>query len=182
MEGISISGIRDALMANQTKQFQLMLRPIQLRQKSIEWKISAWRKIRSSLQTLLEKSNALKNDAFYAMKISENKAFSARASRGAMAGTHDIKVNELAQNHTLSFQTKKGIDTPLGDNKPTRTLTISQKGENGEMKDIVITLAQEETSLAGIAKAINNQKAGVHAEVKNVDNDGTLRLVLRGLC
>ncbi|AHF75275.1 Flagellar hook-associated protein 2 [Sodalis praecaptivus] len=179
MEGISISGISDALMEKQTKQFQLLLKPIQIRQKSIESKISAWGKIRSSLQTLMEKSNALKNDAFYAMKISENKAFSATASSGAMAGTHDIKVNQLAQNHTLSFQTKKGIDTPLGDNKPTRTLTISQKGENGEMKDTVITLAQEQTSLAGIAKAINNQKAGVHAEVKNVDDDGTLRLVLR---
>lgn len=161
MEGISISGISDALMEKQTKQFQLLLKPIEIRQKSIESKISAWGKIRSSLQTLMEKSNALKNDAFYAMKISENKAFSATSSSGAMAGTHDIKVNQLAQNHTLSFQTKKGIDTPLGDSAVTRTLKISQKGENGEVKEILIPLSQQETSLAGIAKAINNQKAGV---------------------
>ncbi|KYP96950.1 hypothetical protein BG74_06615 [Sodalis-like endosymbiont of Proechinophthirus fluctus] len=179
MEGISVSGISDALMVKQAKHYQLLLQPIQLQQKSTESKISAWGKIRSSLQALLEKSNTLKDGAFYTMKISENKAFS--ASGGTIAGTHNIYVNQLAQNHTLSFQTKKGIDTPLGNSAATRTLKISQKGENGkvEVKGSRITLAQEETSLVGIAKAINNQKAGVRAEVKNMDNDGTLRLVLR---
>lgn len=176
MEGISFSGISDALMARQAKQNNLLLQPYQRRQKNIESKISAWGKIRSSLQTLLEKSNALKDDAFYAMKISENKAFS--ASSGAIAGTHNILVKQLAQNHTLSFATKKGIDTPLGDSAPTRTLKISQKGENGEVKETVISLEQKETSLAGVAKAINNQNADVRAEVKNMDNNGTQRLVL----
>ncbi|MFT4465831.1 MAG: flagellar filament capping protein FliD [Sodalis sp. (in: enterobacteria)] len=88
-------------------------------------------------------------------------------------------IQDVLHGALTSFQTKKGIDTPLGDSAATRTLKISQKGENGEVKETLITLAQEETSLAGIAKAINNQKAGVRAEVKNVDNDGTLRLVLR---
>lgn len=177
MGGISVTGISDSLMEMRAKKNTLLLQPYQLRQKNIESKISAWGKIRSNLQTLLEKSNALKNDAFYAMKMSENKAFS--ASSGAMAGAHNIRVSQLAQNHTLSLMTKKGIDTPLGDSAATRTLKISQKGENGEIKETVISLAQEETSLAGIAKSINGKNAGIRAEVKSVDNEGTQRLILR---
>lgn len=179
MGGISVTGISDSLMEMQAKKNTLLLQPYQLRQENIESKISAWGKIRSSLQTLLEKSNALKNDAFYAMKMSENKAFSASASSGALAGAHNIRVNQLAQNHTLSLMTEKGIDTPLGNSAATRTLKISQKGENGQIKETVISLTQEETSLAGIAKAINSKNAGVRAEVKSVDNKGTQRLILR---
>lgn len=161
------SGIDTASMLEQLKASeQQRLTPYTSLQNSYKAKISAWGSISSLLSTLQKSVKSLGGDAFNTLKVSTNKAFTATASTGALADTHEITVEQLASAHKLKTSAQASADTALGTaNSGTRKITITQNGKTTEVE-----LKDDETSLNSIAKAINKQNGDVSASVQRTDN------------
>lgn len=161
------SGIDTASMLDQLKASeQQRLTPYTSLQNSYKAKISAWGLISSQLSTLQKSVKALGGDAFNTLKVSTNKAFTATASTGALADTHEITVEQLASAHKLKTAPQTSGDTALGTTgSGTRKITITQK--NGKTTEV--ELKDDETSLNSIAKAINKQNGDVSASVQRTD-------------
>lgn len=171
------SGLDTANMLEQLKyNEQKRLLPYTNMQNSYESKISAWGQISSSLDALNKSIKPLQGDAFHAVNVSSNKAFTATATSGAIADSHSVTVSQLATSHkakTEPLQPGQTADTLLGDqNSGTRTVVIEQ--ENGS--EMRVELKNDETSLNQIAKAINKEDGDVHASVQNTDNGPQLVL------
>lgn len=162
------AGLDTASMLQKMKESeQTRLNPYTNKQKSCKGKISAWGKISSLLSSLRKSVTSLSDDAFNTLTVSSNKAFTAKAGKGAQADVHDITVEQLAQAHKLRTKAQNSADsalgTPLGGK---RTVTITQK--DGSITKV--ELEDDETSLNQIAKAINKQKGDVSASVQRTDN------------
>ncbi|RZN44390.1 flagellar cap protein [Escherichia sp. E10V10] len=163
------SGIDTASMLEQLKASeQQRLTPYTSLQNSYKLKISAWGSISSLLSTLQKSVKSLGGDAFNTLKVSSNKAFTATASTGALADTHEITVEQLASAHKLKTALQTSADTTLGSTtgSGTRKITITQK----DGKTTEVELKDDETSLNSIAKAINKQNGDVSASVQPTGN------------
>lgn len=161
------SGIDTATMLEQIKLGeQSRLTPYKNLQSSYKSKISAWGLISNSASALKTNVTKLNGEAFNTLTVSSNTSFSATATSDARADMHAVTVHQLATAHKIKTGAYDSQDERLGDNVGgSRTITISQ--ENGsEMK---INLADDETSLAQIAKAINRENGDVHASVQRTD-------------
>lgn len=161
------SGIDTASMLIQMKAAeQTRLTPYTNLKSSYENKISAWGKISSALATLQGSVKKLSGEAFNTLQVSDNKAFTATATAEANADAHDVTVTQLAVSHKLRTAAYKDAAENLGEaTGTTRTITITQK--NG--KELKVELADDETSLNQMAKAINKQEGDVRASVQRTD-------------
>lgn len=171
------SGLDTANMLEQLKyNEQKRLLPYTNMQNSYESKISAWGQISSSLDALNKSIKPLQGDAFHAVNVSSNKAFTATATSGAIADSHSVAVSQLATSHKVKTQPlgpNQNADTPLGEQgQGSRTVVIEQKN-GSEMR---VELKDDETSLNQIAKAINKEDGDVHASVQNTDQGPQLVL------
>ncbi|HEI9846504.1 TPA: flagellar filament capping protein FliD [Morganella morganii] len=171
------SGLDTANMLEQLKyNEQKRLLPYTNMQNSYESKISAWGQISSSLDALNKSIKPLQGDAFHAVNVSSNKAFTATATSGAIADSHSVTVSQLATSHKVKTQPlgpNQNADTPLGEQgQGSRTVVIEQKN-GSEMR---VELKDDETSLNQIAKAINKEDGDVHASVQNTDQGPQLVL------
>lgn len=171
------SGLDTATMLEQLKfNEQKRLLPYTNMQNSYESKISAWGQISSSLDALNKSIKPLQGDAFHAVNVSSNKAFTATATSGAIADSHSVTVSQLATSHKVKTQPlgpNQNADSQLGEpNNGSRTVVIEQK-DGSEMR---VELKDDETSLNQIAKAINKEDGDVHASVQNTDQGPQLVL------
>lgn len=168
------SGLDLETMLSQLKAAeQTRLSPYNKLQASYKAKISSWGQISSSLSSLQTSVKKMSSDAFNTLNVGSNKAFTAKASSEASADSHEITVSQLATAHKVKTSTFEDANKDLGvTDGGTRTLTISQ--ENG--KSFTVTLADDETSLNDIAKAINKEGGDVKANVQRTD--GGYQLVL----
>lgn len=152
---------------------QMRLRPYSSMQNSYKSKISAWGQISSAMSSFQGSVKSLSNDAFNALSVSTNKAFTAKAESGAFADTHTVTIEQLAISHKLTSSSVAKSSDLLGDqNGGTRTITIT----TGNGKKTVVELKDDETSLEQIAKAINKQNGGANATVAHVANGYQLLL------
>ncbi|CRY56960.1 MULTISPECIES: flagellar filament capping protein FliD [Yersinia] len=162
--GLDTAGMLEALKVSE----QMRLKPYTNLQASYEAKISAWGQISSSLDALNKSVKTLQVDAFNTLSVSNNKAFTATATSGAYADTHDVTVTQLAASHKLKTEAVPSADAAQGsktdDNN--RTLIITQK-DGSEMR---VELKDDETSLHQIAKAINKEDGDVSASVQRSDD------------
>lgn len=172
--GVGTGGIDTASMLEQLKASeQTRLNPYTNLQKSYQAKISSWGLISNSLSALQKNVKSLSSDAFNSLSVSDNKAFNAVASSGALADIHQVQVKTLASAHKLKTNTEDSAVTALGDTTGgTRTITISQK--DGTKTSVV--LQDDQTSLNQIAQAINKQNGSVSASVQRVDDKYQLLL------
>lgn len=152
---------------------QLRLRPYSLMQNGYKSKISAWGQISSAMSAFQGGVKSLSKDAFNALSVSTNKAFTAKAGTGAFADTHAVHVEQLAVSHKLSSSVVAKSTDQLGvQNGSTRTITIT----NGSGKQTKVELKDDETSLDQIAKAINKQDGECSASVVRVEQGYQLLL------
>jgi len=91
------------------------------------------------------------------------------ASASAVAGTHTVIVQNLAQVSTAATDAIKATDLVAGG--------ITFKIGNGEWKTVNVGDASTEATIAGLSAAINNADLGVTANVLT-NADGTARLSL----
>lgn len=170
--GIGTSGLDTAGMLEQLRASeQTRLTPYTNLQNSYKNKSQAWGMISAQLTTLQTSVKKLGSDAFSALTVSTNKAFTATAGSGALADSHSVTVTQLATAHKLKTSTFEKSTDLLGEsNGGTRTVTISQKNDEGVTSNIKVELKDDETSLDQIAKAINKQDGNVNASVQRTDN------------
>lgn len=139
--------------------------------------LSAYGKLQSSLQNLQTAAAALgKATTFNATSVSStNTAFSAATTSDATVGSYNVNVKQLAKGQVLTTGSVASNTAQLGDTTgASRTLTITQPGTKDPLK---VTLSDSDTSLAGIAKAINSANGNVTATVVKA-NDTDYRLML----
>jgi len=148
---------------------------IQSKQVTAQNRLSAYGKIQSSVEALKTAGENLANaDAFGALQATVGgDAFTASATPKAIAGQYSIVVHDLASAQTLVTQGVASRDEANGQGGVI-TLTL----DDGSQK--TLDLAGKDTSLKGLAEAINSSDPGlgVHATLVN-DGSGTpYRLLL----
>lgn len=158
---------------------QTKLTTITNQQSTYNSQLSGWGKLQSSLQSLQTATAALgKADNWNAAQVaSTNTSFSATTSSGAAVGSYSVNIKQVAQAQVLmtganaisSNTTQLGATTGT-----TRTITITQPGTKDPLK---VTLSDSDTTLNGIANAINKAAGNVNATVIKA-TDGDYRLML----
>lgn len=139
--------------------------------------LSAYGKLQSSLQNLETATAALgKASTYNSTSVSStNTAFGATTTSDATVGSYSISVKQLAKAQVLTTGSISSSSAQQGEaTGGTRTLTITQPGTKEPLK---VTLADADTSLTGIAKAINSANGNVTATVVKA-NDSDYRLML----
>ena len=153
------------------------LNTITNQQTSYNAQLSAFSKLQSAMTSLNTATAALgKTDTWNAASIgSTNTAFSATTTAGAAVGSYSVQVKSLAKAQVLTSAVQTSATAQLGATTgTTRTITISQPGTT---KPLTVDLADGDTSLNGIASAINKANGNVTATVvKSKDNEYTLML------
>ncbi|MCW2474364.1 flagellar filament capping protein FliD [Candidatus Symbiopectobacterium sp. NZEC151] len=100
---------------------------------------------------------------------STNTAFAATTANGAVSGSYQVEVQNLATAHSLLSGEFDSNKTQLGATTGgTRTLTISQPGQE---KPLEINLTDGQTTLEGIRDAINKANGNVGASIIKADDD-----------
>ncbi|KNC94806.1 flagellar filament capping protein FliD [Trabulsiella odontotermitis] len=139
--------------------------------------LSAWGKLQSSLQSLQTATAALgKTDTWNSASVtSTNTSFTATTTSGAPIGSYTVNVSKIAKAQVLTTASMASGSTQLGETTGgTRTITITQPGTKDPLK---VELSDSDTSLNGIAKAINKAGGNVTASVIKA-TDGDYRLML----
>ena len=178
--GVGLPGLSDLYDKLQAAE-ETKLTAIAKQKTTYDAQITAFGKLQSALTNLQTAAAKLgKVDTWNSTSISStNTAFSATTSTGANVGDVTINVNKIAKGQVLTTaagtidSNTKQLGATTGTNS--RTITITQAG--ADSKPLTVTLADGDTSLNGIAKAINAANGGVSASVVKAD-DGDYRLML----
>ncbi|MBJ7263543.1 MAG: flagellar filament capping protein FliD [Burkholderiaceae bacterium] len=136
------------------------------KQKDTQTTLSAMTSLLNIVSNVKNAAVALgKADAFGTMKPTvTGSGFTATPASGAVAGSYQIKVDNLATSQVLRTEAVAYRKAKIGGADETGTLTIATA--DGAMP-VSIALG-EDTSLEGVAEAINgNDKVGVRATVVN---------------
>lgn len=178
--GVGMPGLSDLYDKLQAAE-ETKLTAIAKQKTTYDAQITGYGKLQSALTNLQTAAAKLaKTDTWNSTSISStNTAFSAISTSGANVGDVTVNVSKIAKGQVLTT-TPGTIDSntkQLGGTTGTnsRTITITQAG--ADSKPLTVTLADGDTSLNGIAKAINAANGGVSASVVKAD-DGDYRLML----
>ncbi len=172
MAASSVSGLASGIdWADIISQLmEIERRPITLleAQKSeYESKLSVWQSINTKLLTVMTEANSLKTASNLLLKTatsSDEDILTATATSSAVATTHTVVVNQLAQNHKLASQGWADTDTT-----PISSGTGTFEFQVGSGSTVVVNV-DTTTTLADFKDAINAQNGGMTASILN---DGT---------
>lgn len=177
--GVGMPGLSDLYDKLQAAE-ETKLTAIATQKTKYDAQITGYGKLQSALTNLQTAAAKLaKTDTWNSTSVtSTNTAFAATTSTNANVGEFTINVNKIAKGQVLT--TAPGtIDSntkQLGETSgANRTITITQAG--ADSKPLTVTLADGDTSLNGIAKAINAANGNVTASIVKAD-DGDYRLML----
>lgn len=178
--GVGMPGLQDLYDKLQAAE-ETKLTAIAKQKTTYDAQITGYGKLQSALTTLQTAAAKLaKTDTWNSTSISStNAAFSAVSTSSANVGDVTVNVSKIAKGQVLTTapgtidSNTKQLGGTTGSNS--RTITITQAG--ADSKPLTVTLADGDTSLNGIAKAINAANGGVSASVVKAD-DGDYRLML----
>lgn len=169
--GLPLNELLEQLRTSENEALKL----IQSRATTVKSRLSAYGTVKSSIEALKTAADALgKAETFGALKASVNgDAFTAVAGNKAIAGQYSIEVTQLASSQTLT--SSSGLvdrKEKLADGSVDIAFTIDGKTKS-------ITVAQNQTSLEGMVKAINaDSSLGVSATIVNDGSGSPHRLLL----
>ncbi|NYT61943.1 flagellar filament capping protein FliD [Alcaligenaceae bacterium] len=167
----------DKLLEDLRKSENISLSLLEGRKQTVQNRFSGYNTVKAAIETVKKASDALGTaNTFGALKTAVNgEAFTASASSKAVAGQYSVEVQKLATQQTL---TSAGLDSrtaPLASG----TVEIEIKIAGQEAK--TLNLNANETSLEGIAKAINSDSSmGVSATLINDGSKSYLLLTAKG--
>ncbi|WP_336242881.1 flagellar filament capping protein FliD [Enterobacter cloacae] len=174
--GIGSAGLGDLYnqldAAERTK-----LKTITSQQSTYNAQLSAYGKLQSAMTSLQTATAALgKASTWNSTSVSStNTAFTATTTSDASVGSYVVNVNQVAKAQALTTGSYATNTELLGDTTgTTRKITITQPGTKTPLE---VNLADGDTSLAGIASAINKANGNVTASVIKA-KDGDYRLML----
>jgi len=177
--GVGMPGLSDLYDKLQAAE-ETKLTAIATQKTKYDAQITGYGKLQSALTNLQTAAAKLaKTDTWNSTSVtSTNTAFAATTSTNANVGEFTINVNKIAKGQVLTTapgtidSNTKQLGETTGAN---RTITITQAG--ADSKPLTVTLADGDTSLNGIAKAINAANGNVTASIVKAD-DGDYRLML----
>jgi flagellar hook-associated protein 2 len=117
----------------------------------------------TSLQSALNTLNTSLTIPPAGVTVSQNAPFTAAVTGGAVNGTYDVTVSQLASAQSLASQGYASSDASVGDG----SVTITVGGQPTS-----ITIDSSNDTLAGLASAINGAGLGVTAQVVNTGAPG----------
>jgi flagellar hook-associated protein 2 len=117
----------------------------------------------TSLQSALNTLNTSLTIPPSGVSVSQNAPFSATATGGAINGTYNVTVTQLASAQSLASQGYASSDASVGDG----SITITIGGQPTS-----ITINSSNDTLAGLASAINSAGIGVTAQVVDTGAPG----------
>ncbi|MGE8517314.1 MAG: flagellar filament capping protein FliD [Alcaligenes nematophilus] len=164
----------EELMTKLRNSENVALATIQTRQSASEARLSAYGKVRQSLEALQKAAQALNNtDTYGALKSTvSSESISIDASPKATAGEYAIVVDRLATSQSLIGAGQSSRSDAIGTGgKITITLVSG--------KEKTIDLTDKATSLEGIIQALNGEAdSGVRATLINDGSDQPHKLLL----
>jgi flagellar hook-associated protein 2 len=172
--GLNLQGILDQLQASENVQLTMISNRIN----SYQTQLSAYGTLQSTVQNFVNAATALgKSSAFNAVKSSVTGSdVSITATNGAIAGSYNVTVNQLAQADRIQSSTAIPLATAR-DSSFGAGGSITITLQNGNTKTINLN---GDTSLQGVVNAINlTEDAGVHATTVN-DGQGGYYLMITG--
>lgn len=178
--GVGMPGLQDLYDKLQAAE-ETKLTAIATQKTKYDAQITGYGKLQSALTTLQTAAAKLaKTDTWNSTSVtSTNTAFAATTSTNANVGEFTINVSKIAKGQvlttapgTIDSNTKQLGATTAGNS---RTITITQAG--ADSKPLTVTLADGDTSLNDIAKAINAANGNVSASIVKADT-GDYRLML----
>lgn len=178
--GVGMPGLQDLYDKLQAAE-ETKLTAIATQKTKYDAQITGYGKLQSALTALQTAAAKLaKTDTWNSTSVtSTNTAFAATTSTNANVGEFTINVSKIAKGQvlttapgTIDSNTKQLGATTAGNS---RTITITQAG--ADSKPLTVTLADGDTSLNGIAKAINAANGNVSASIVKADT-GDYRLML----
>ena len=178
--GVGMPGLQDLYDKLQAAE-ETKLTAIATQKTKYDAQITGYGKLQSALTTLQTAAAKLaKTDTWNSTSVtSTNTAFAATTSTNANVGEFTINVSKIAKGQvlttapgTIDSNTKQLGATTAGNS---RTITITQAG--ADSKPLTVTLADGDTTLNGIAKAINAANGNVSASIVKADT-GDYRLML----
>ena len=138
--------------------------------------LSAYGKLQSALTSLQTATAALGKAATWNSTTvnSTNTSFSTATTSDATVGNYTVNVSQVAKAQVLMSSSIASNTTQLGGTTTDNTRTITQPGTK---TPLTVKLSDSETSLTGIANAINKANGNVTATVMKA-TDGDYRLML----
>lgn len=174
--GIGSAGLGD--LYNQLEAAErTKLTTITTQQSNYNAQLSAYGKLQSAMTSLQTATAALGKTATWNSTSvgSTNTAFTATTTSEASTGAFVVNVNKLARAQALSTGSYSTNTEKLGDiTGTTRKVTITQPGTKDPL---VVELSDGDTSIQGIANAINKANGSVTASVIKA-KEGDYRLML----
>lgn len=178
--GVGMPGLSDLYDKLQAAE-ETKLTAIAKQKTTYDAQITGYGKLQSALTNLQTAAAKLgKTDTWNSTSVtSTNTAFSATTAAGANVGEFTMNIVKIAKGQVLTTapgtidSNTKQLGTTTTDNS--RTITITQAGTGS--KPLTVKINDADTSLNGIAKAINAANGGVSASVVKADN-GDYRLML----
>ncbi|WP_380178884.1 flagellar filament capping protein FliD [Kalamiella sp. sgz302252] len=167
----------DTLYTNLETAEKTKLTTITDQQTTYNSKLSSYSKLQSSMAALETAAAALtKSTAFSATAVtSTNTSFTATTDATASTGDYSVDVDQIAKAQTLISGSFSSNSTQLGATTGgSRTLTITQPGTS---TPLTLTLTDSQTTLSGIADAINKSAGNVSASIIKASS-GDYRLML----
>ncbi|MEG4676179.1 flagellar filament capping protein FliD [Enterobacter cloacae] len=174
--GIGSAGLGDLYNQLDTAE-RTKLKTITTQQTTYNAQLSAYGKLQSAMTNLQTATAALAKPATWnsTSVSSTNTAFTATTSTEASTGTFTVNVNQMAKAQVLTSGSISSNTEKLGEvTGAKRTITITQPGTK---KPLEVELSDADTSLSGIASAINKANGNVTASVIKA-KDGDYRLLL----
>ena len=174
--GIGSAGLGDLYNQLDTAE-RTKLKTITSQQSTYNAQLSAYGKLQSAMTSLQTAAAALgKASTWNSTSVSStNTAFTASTTSDASVGSYVVNVNQVAKAQALTTGSYATNADLLGDTTgTTRKITITQPGTKAALE---VNLADGDTSLAGIASAINKANGNVTASVIKA-KEGDYRLML----
>ena len=174
--GIGSAGLGDLYNQLDTAE-RTKLKTITSQQSTYNAQLSAYGKLQSAMTSLQTAAAALgKASTWNSTSVSStNTAFTASTTSDASVGSYVVNVNQVAKAQALTTGSYSTNTDLLGDTTgTTRKITITQPGTKAALE---VNLADGDTSLAGIASAINKANGNVTASVIKA-KEGDYRLML----
>lgn len=174
--GIGSAGLGDLYTQLETAE-RGKLTTITSQQSTYNAQLSAYGKLQSAMTNLQTATATLGKLATWnsTSVSSTNTAFGVTTTSEASVGSFVVNVNQMAKAQVLTTGAITSNTDKLGDTTgATRTITITQPGTEKPLK---VELSDSDTSLSGIASAINKANGNVTASVIKA-KEGDYRLML----
>ncbi|KAA8996730.1 flagellar filament capping protein FliD [Affinibrenneria salicis] len=157
--GLDLQSVLDSLQTVEEQRLTVITN----KQTAYQDKSDAYDALETALETYATATEKLTDsDLFNAKKTSTNTAFSTEVSSSAATGSYSVQVTQLATAETLVTGAQDSKTSQLGTSGLSdRTLSITV----GSGSAVSISLTDDQTTLSGIASAINASKAGVTASI-----------------